>query len=50
MKKARFRTVAAICVFTSLAMATPARAASACDLSPELNWYSWFAHTFGYCN
>ena len=43
-------TVAAIVVFASMAAATPARAASICDLDPNVSYYAWFAHTFGYCN
>ena len=48
--KRKMTTAAAILVFTSLAAATPARAASSiCDVDPEVSYYSWFAHTFGYC-
>ncbi|MGZ8286391.1 MAG: hypothetical protein ACXWUZ_11770 [Allosphingosinicella sp.] len=49
MRKSKFRTVAVIAVFSSLAVATPAQAASICDIDPNTNWYSWFAHEFGYC-
>ncbi|MGZ8344004.1 MAG: hypothetical protein ACXW27_10435 [Allosphingosinicella sp.] len=41
--------MAVIAVFSSLAVATPAQAASICDIDPNTNWYSWFAHEFGYC-
>jgi hypothetical protein len=52
MTKAKIRTVVAIAIFSSIAAATPARAASTssiCDIDPEVSFYSWFAHTFGYC-
>ena len=49
MRKLKFRTVAVIAVFSSLAVATPAQAASICDVNPEVSYYSWFAHAFGYC-
>jgi hypothetical protein len=45
----KIRTAATMAVFASLAVATPARAASICDVDPNTSWYSWFAHEFGYC-
>jgi hypothetical protein len=48
--KRRLTAAAAILVFTSLAAATPARAASICDQSSDSSFSAWFAHTFGYCN
>lgn len=51
MKNRKIRTVAAMAIVSSLAFATPARAAgNICDIDPETSFYSWFAHTFGYCN
>ncbi len=47
--KRKLTTATAILVFTSIAAMTPARAASICDVDPEVSFYSWFAHTFGYC-
>lgn len=49
MHKRKIRTISAILVVSSLAVATPAQAASICDVNPDTNWYSWFAHQFGYC-
>jgi len=49
MKGRKIRTAATIAVFASLAAATPARAASICDVDPGVSYYSWFAHAFGYC-
>ena len=49
MRKVKFRTVAVVAVFSSLAVATPAQAASICDVDPNVSYYSWFAHAFGYC-
>ncbi|MBV8686409.1 MAG: hypothetical protein JOZ90_06530 [Alphaproteobacteria bacterium] len=51
MKMKRGLTVVSMVVLASLAAATPARAAgSICDIDPNTSFYSWFAHTFGYCN
>lgn len=47
MKKAKFRTVAVIAVFSSLTVATPSYASSA--LCESDTFSGWFARTFGYC-
>lgn len=49
MNKRRFRTISVMLVLSSLAAATPARAANICDIDPDTSWASWFAHEFGYC-
>ncbi|HEX9966279.1 MAG TPA: hypothetical protein VGB04_14990 [Allosphingosinicella sp.] len=46
MNKAKFRTVAAIAIFSSLAVATPANASALCESD---TFSGWFARTFGYC-
>ena len=45
----KLTAAAAILVFTTLAAATPARAASICSVDPDTSYYAWFAWTFGYC-
>ncbi len=50
MNKVKIRHVAVIAIFSSLAVATPARAAtSVCALDPETSWSAWFAWGMGYC-
>jgi hypothetical protein len=46
-----------IALLASLAAIVPITAAyaesgsaSICDVDPVASFYSWFAHTFGYCN
>ena len=47
--KRKIGTAASILVLVSLAAATPAQAASICDIDPNTSYYAWFARTFGYC-
>ncbi len=49
MKKKKLAALSAMIVFSSLAAATPARAASICSLDPDTSYYAWFAWAFGYC-
>jgi hypothetical protein len=41
--------VAALAVFASLTVSSPAEAVSICSLDPDTNYYSWFAHAMGMC-